>query len=254
MSPIALPQPNPSPGPTPGPTPATGHSRSAVGSDEASAGRRTPTQERSRVRLAGVLDATAVLIDEIGPEAITTGLIAARAKVSVGWLYDFFPNREAIFDAVMDRSIASVTPIAERVHAQHAGRPWQDVLRAVVDALFEFYRTDPGFRVLWFSRFQSAQMIQANVSHDLADARLALERLGNAGMRLNHPDPEFPMHLMIGIVDKGLDLAFRLDPAGDPAIVEETKTAVCAYLSLYAQPAAIAATSVPDPTQKRTAQ
>ena len=199
-------------------------------------GRRVPTQQRSRLRLSGVLDATAALIDEIGPEAITTGLIAARAKVSVGWLYDFFPNREAIFDAVMDRSIAAVTPIAKRVHATHAGRPWQDVLRAVVDALFEFYRTDPGFRVLWFSRFQSAQMIQSNLRHDLADAQLALERLATAGMRLRHPDPECTMHLVIGIVDKGLDLAFRLDPAGDPAIVEETKASVVAYLELYAEP------------------
>lgn len=229
MSPTALPKPSE-------PVPACAASTAADRPEYASPSRRVPTQERSRVRLVAVLDATASLIDEIGPEAITTGLIAARAKVSVGWLYDYFPNREAIFDAVMDRSISSVTPIAEHVHATHEGLPWQDVLRAVVDALFEFYRTDPGFRVLWFSRFQSAQMIQANVSHDLADARLALERLEKAGMRLNHPDPEFPMHLMIGIVDKGLDLAFRLDPAGDPAIVEETKTAVCAYLEQYVDP------------------
>jgi AcrR family transcriptional regulator len=181
-----------------------------------------------------VLDATAALIDEIGPDTITTGLIAARAKVSVGWLYDFFPNREAVFDAVMDRSIASVTPIAERVHAEMDGHPWPEVLGAVIDALFDFYRTDPGFRVLWFSRFQSAQMIQANVTHDLADARLALDRLQRAGLRLHHDNPEIVMHLTIGIIDKGLDLAFRVDPAGDPTIVAETKAAVCAHLQLYA--------------------
>jgi AcrR family transcriptional regulator len=153
--------------------------------------------------------------------------------VSVGWLYDFFPNREAVFEAVMDRSIASVTPIVERVHAEHADEPWQNVLHAVIDALFAFYRTDPGFRVLWFSRFQSAQMIQANVSHDLADARLALGRLERAGLHLNHPNPEAVMHLTIGIIDKGLDLAFRLHPLGDPAIVSETKAAVCAHLERY---------------------
>ncbi len=183
--------------------------------------------------MAAVLDATAALIDEVGPDAITTGLIAVRAKVSVGWLYDFFPNREAIFDAVMDRSIASVTPLVERVHAEHADEPWQEVLGAVIDALFAFYRTDPGFRVLWFSRFQSAQMIQANVTHDLADARLALGRLELAGLHLSHPNPEVAMHLTIGIIDKGLDLAFRLNPAGDAAIVEETKVAVCAHLERY---------------------
>jgi AcrR family transcriptional regulator len=202
-------------------------------SREGPSARRVPSQDRSRARIVAVLDATAALIDEVGPDAITTGLIATRANVSVGWLYDFFPNREAIFDAVMDRSIASVTPIVEQVHAAHADEPWQDVLGAVIDALFVFYRTDPGFRVLWFSRFQSAQMIQANVTHDLADARLALGRLERAGLHLDHPNPEAAMHLTIGIIDKGLDLAFRLHPLGDPAILAETKVAVCAHLERY---------------------
>ncbi len=196
-------------------------------------GRRVPTQQRSRARMASVLDAAAELIDEIGPDAITTALIASRAGVSVGWLYDFFPNREAVYEAVMARSIANVTPIADRVHAEHADRPWREGLCAVIDALVGFYRTDPGFRVLWFSRFQSAQMIQENVSHDLAEARAALSRLERSGLRLRGVDPDTAMHLVVGIVDKGLDLAFRLDPTGDPLIIDETKAAVCAYLERY---------------------
>ena len=199
-------------------------------------GRRVPTQQRSRARMASVLDAAAALIDEIGPDAATTALIASRAGVSVGWLYDFFPNREAVYEAVMARSIANVTPIADRVHAEYAARPWREGLCAVIDALVSFYRTDPGFRVLWFSRFQSAQMIQENVSHDLAEARAALSRLERSGLRLRGVDPDAAMHLVVGIVDKGLDLAFRLDPSGDPRIIDETKTAVCAYLERYDEP------------------
>ena len=203
--------------------------------DDAS-GRRLPTQQRSRARMASVLDAAAELIDEIGPDAITTALIATRAGVSVGWLYDFFPNREAVYEAVMARSIANVTPIADRVHAEYADRPWREGLCAVIDALVSFYRTDPGFRVLWFSRFQSAQMIQENVSHDLAEARAALSRLERSGLRLCGVDPDTAMHLVVGIVDKGLDLAFRLDPSGDPRIIDGTKAAVCAYLERYDEP------------------
>ncbi len=206
-----------------------------IGSDD-SAARRVPTQQRSRARVAAVLDAAADLIDEIGPDAITTALIASRAGVSVGWLYDFFPNREAVFEAVMARSIANVTPIADLVHAEYADRPWREGLCAVIDALVGFYRTDPGFRVLWFSRFQSAQMIQENASHDLAEARVALGRLERSGLRLKGVDPDTAMHLVVGIVDKGLDLAFRLDPTGDPRIIEQTKAAVCAYLERYDDP------------------
>ena len=157
--------------------------------------------------------------------------------MSIGWLYDFFPNREAVFDAVMARSIECVTPIVERVHAEMAGRQWDEVLCAVIDALFAFYRSDPGFRVLWFSRFQSAQMVATNVRHDIDDAQLAFARLEKNGLRLRGVDPEVAMHLTIGMIDKGLDMAFRLDSAGHPAIVEETKTAICAYLNRYAVPA-----------------
>ncbi len=208
----------------------------AILASDDSAARRVPTQQRSRARVAAVLDAAAQLIDEIGPDAATTALIAARAGVSVGWLYDFFPNREAVYEAVMARSIANVTPIADRVHAEYADRPWREGLCAVIDALVGFYRTDPGFRVLWFSRFQSAQMIQENVSHDLAEARAALSRLERSGLRLRGVDSDTAMHLVVGIVDKGLDLAFRLDPTGDPRIIDETKAAVCAYLERYDDP------------------
>lgn len=199
--------------------------------------RRRPMQERSRARVVTVLDVTAELLDELGPDGVTTALIAERADVSIGWLYDFFPNREAVFDAVMARSIECVTPIVERVHAEMAGRQWDEVLCAVIDALFAFYRSDPGFRVLWFSRFQSAQMVATNVRHDIDDAQLAFARLEKNGLRLRGVDPEVAMHLTIGMIDKGLDMAFRLDAAGHPAIVEETKTAICAYLNRYAVPA-----------------
>ena len=196
--------------------------------------RRTPTQQRSRVRRERVLDAAAAIVDRLGPELVTTGMIAEAARVSVGWLYDYFPNREAVFDAVVARSLDKVIPLVESVHLQCANRPWSDVIDSVIDTLFDFYRTEPSFRVLWFSRFQSAQMIEANRRHDLADARAAVARLEHEGLRLRGVDPEIALHLVIGIIDKGLDLAFRLDPNGHRGVVEETKSAVRAYLGTYA--------------------
>src|SRR5215213_8225116 len=122
--------------------------------------RKLPVQARSRERVERVLDTAAKLVDELGPDAVTTASIAAAAGVSIGWLYDFFPNRESIFDAVVERSFEKVSPMA--------GADWRDALEAVVWALFRFYRDEPGFRVLWFSRFQSPAMIERNRQLDLA--------------------------------------------------------------------------------------
>ncbi len=196
--------------------------------------RRVPTQARSRRRVETVLDTAALLIDQLGPEAITTGMIAKASGVSIGWLYDFFPNRESIFDEIVTRSLDKVTPIAEAVHDARPDDDWREVLGAVVDALFVFYQVESGFRVLWFSRFQSTAMIEVNREHDLAGATAAYRRLSRHGLDLVGVNPELALHMVIGIIDKGLDLAFRIDPAGDREIVRETVSAVVGYLERYA--------------------
>jgi AcrR family transcriptional regulator len=181
-----------------------------------------------------VLDTAARLVDELGPDAVTTASIAADAGVSIGWLYDFFPNRESVFDAVVQRSFGKVTPIADAVHASMPDADWRDTLAAVVRALFDFYRDEPGFRVLWFSRFQSPAMIERNRENDLAGVNAAYRRMQRQGLVVEGVDPEHAAHLVIGIIDKGLDLAFLLDPAGDDDIIEQTIVAAVAYLERYA--------------------
>lgn len=198
--------------------------------------RRMPSQARSRIRVQRVLDATARLVDEVGPEAVTTCRIAAAAGVSIGWLYDFFPNRQAVFDAVVERSFDRVAGVATHVHAEHHDADWRDNLGAVVWQLFGLYRNEPGFRVLWFSRFQSAAMIAANRERDLSAAAATHARLAANGLALRGVEPELALHVVIGIVDKGLDLAFAIDPDGDPRIVGETVVAAIAYLERYHAP------------------
>jgi AcrR family transcriptional regulator len=207
-----------------------------AGSDavDASVPRRVPVQARSRERVERVLDTAARLVDEVGPDAVTTASIAAAAGVSIGWLYDFFPNRESVFDAVVERSFEKVTPLAESVHASMPSADWRETLRAVTWTLFDFYRAEPGFRVLWFSRFQSGAMVARNRELDLADAARAWERMHKRGLELVGVDPEHAAHLVIGIIDKGLDLAFLIDPEGDRDIIEQAIVAAIAYLERYA--------------------
>lgn len=202
--------------------------------DDGTVLRRVPVQDRSRRRVEHVLATAARLVDELGPEAVTTASIASTAGVSIGWLYDFFPNRESVFDAVVERSFEKVAPIAESVHASMPAADWRDAIDAVVWALFDFYRDEPGFRVLWFSRFQSGAMVARNRQLDLAGVGRAYERMHGKGLELVGVDPQHAVHLVIGIIDKGLDLAFLVDPEGDRDIIAQTIVAAIAYLERYA--------------------
>ena len=62
--------------------------------------RRQPQQQRSKDRVEAILLAAAEVFDEIGVEAATTHLIAARAGTAIGSLYQFFPDKAAIFHAM----------------------------------------------------------------------------------------------------------------------------------------------------------
>ena len=65
---------------------------------------RTPRQSRARSTVDAILEATARLVDDAGPSATTTR-IAHVAGVSIGSLYQYFPGKEALFDAVIERAM-----------------------------------------------------------------------------------------------------------------------------------------------------
>src|SRR5205085_1945870 len=88
--------------------------------------RRTPVQERSAARVERMLDAAASLLDEVGYDGTTTSLIASRAGVSVGSLYQFFPDRRAVLQALAVRSFERFGAVlSERLEASPPQR-WQE--------------------------------------------------------------------------------------------------------------------------------
>lgn len=70
--------------------------------------RRTPVQERGRQQVERILDAAAEVIAELGVDAATTNAMAARAQVSVGSLYQYFPDKAALVRALAVRYIAAL--------------------------------------------------------------------------------------------------------------------------------------------------
>ncbi|MEY4519919.1 MAG: hypothetical protein RLZZ499_2519, partial [Cyanobacteriota bacterium] len=70
--------------------------------------RRQPQQQRSQKRVEQILDAAAIIFDQVGFEAATTHAISSQAKTAVGSLYQFFPDKLAIFNALELRHVERV--------------------------------------------------------------------------------------------------------------------------------------------------
>ena len=115
------------PGPTPGLTPA-----------EALEPRKTPSQRRSRATIDAVLEATLQVLLADGARRLTTTRVAARAGVSVGTLYQYFPHKQALLYAVLRRHLETVASAIEtacaRLHGQPAARLAEGLVGAYLDA------------------------------------------------------------------------------------------------------------------------
>ena len=97
--------------------------------------RRRPRQARARVTVDTILEAAAQILARQGYAALTTNRIAERAGVSIGSLYQYFPNKEAVLVALFERYLESMFSAAERAARERQGAPLPEVLRAVIEEL-----------------------------------------------------------------------------------------------------------------------
>ncbi len=195
--------------------------------------RRSAAQSRSQDKMDRVLRATAALLDESGADAVTTTAVAARAEVSIGWLYNFFDDRQALLEEIVATGLLQLDRDLEKVGFSLAGTDWRTTVIAGIDTVIEFFDASPGFRSLWFSAEFSGRMLQANRLHD--DALAAYLAASVTATRPDAPDVplEIVTQVFIGMLDKGLDLSYRNNSEGDKKMLAEMSRASVDYLGCF---------------------
>lgn len=99
--------------------------------------RKTPVQARSTASVNAILDATIQVLLKVGKERLTTTKVALRAGVSVGTLYQYFPNKSALLQAVLKRHLDIVTSAVELACKEQAGTTLRQMATALITAFFE---------------------------------------------------------------------------------------------------------------------
>ena len=105
--------------------------------------RKTPRQTRSKETVEAILTAAARILTTEGFEALTTNRVAAVAGVSVGSLYQYFPNKEALVRALSERHTHGVRDHIRARFAEAWERPVDEVARMVIQAIVEARRHQP---------------------------------------------------------------------------------------------------------------
>ncbi|MER7010494.1 TetR/AcrR family transcriptional regulator [Saccharopolyspora sp. NPDC000359] len=177
-----------------------------------------------------MLAACAELIDEVGYDGLTTTLIAERAGVAVGSLYQFFPDKRAVVQELtlrnLDRFVRAVSARFDQLEMVH----WWDAVDAVFDVYLSMHREVPAFSRLHFGDVVDLRLLDPGKDNNAVIAEkligLLAEEFGLDPQRLL-----LPLAVAVEAADAVLHMAFRRDPAGDPTLVAEAKEMVRGYLS-----------------------
>jgi AcrR family transcriptional regulator len=193
--------------------------------------RRMPQQRRARQTVEAILDAVVRVLKREGIAAVTTNRIAEVAGVSIGSVYQYFPDKRAIFTALHDRHIEDTARLIESALIDHAAEPLDVLVRALVGALVDAHGVDPELQ----------ELLRTEVPFGAGVARTFEERLRNAFRlaiasrveeRFEPKDLDrilFVVPLMVEALSHGV--ALRRPPRMSLAAAkEEAVRAVLAYL------------------------
>jgi AcrR family transcriptional regulator len=186
--------------------------------------RRTPSQQRSRERVDRILACASELIAETGSEPMKMGDVAARAGISIGSLYQYFPDKSAIIRALAERIHASSRACIEEALAPVKT---MDELSAafagLVDVYYGLFLAEPVMRDIW----GAAQADRKLAELELGASRIQAELLEDAMRRVTAGSGRRnlgPTALLIWqLGEAAMRLAISLDRKEGNKIVEAYK-------------------------------
>jgi AcrR family transcriptional regulator len=160
--------------------------------------RKAPRQQRSQETYDAILDAAAQLFERLGYAAATTNKIAERAGVSIGSLYQYFPNKDALLYALGERHVRVLMERLEELFGTLRENPpeLEDGIRLLYEALADLHRQDPHLHRLLYDQAprppEAAAQLREIQEMWAAEAEWHLRRLGVGG-----PDPGITAMLLV---------------------------------------------------------
>ena len=128
--------------------------------------RKSASQERSRATVDALLEATTRVLIKEGYDRASTNRIAEVAGVSIGSLYQYFPSKEALVAAVIDRHTQSIAEVTGRALLKAAAMPIEEAAREFVSVAIDGHRVNPklhGVLAEQIPRVGRLNNIEANV-------------------------------------------------------------------------------------------
>lgn len=186
--------------------------------------RKLPKQSRGRETVRAILEAAAQVFAERGMEGTTTNQVAERAGVSIGTLYQYFPNKESLMVAMADgRTEVTLARLREQLAALSDASTKEVTAHAVRFMLQRRREVDPDLYELVATEVVPLRG-QARVRAFMASAQQAVHQLVQArAEEFDCPNLELASFFVVHAVDRCVEAALQREESEDELVEEITK-------------------------------
>ena len=194
--------------------------------------RKSPVQARSAASVDAILKATIQVLLRVGKERLTTTKVALRAGVSVGTLYQYFPNKSALLKGALKRHMDEVTNGIELVCHKQKGHSLEQMATALMTAFLEAKMRDAKTSVALYAVSSDVDGAQIVRELGIRSNRAIVDMLRTAREPLT-TDPQLVASILQGVMS---GVSRRLLESATPekqfdALQRELIILACAYLN-----------------------
>jgi AcrR family transcriptional regulator len=195
--------------------------------NETTAVRREPTQKRSRERVERILACASALIEKSGSDAMRMSDLAEMAGISIGSLYQYFPDKGAIIRTLAERyNVAGQVCIAEGLQHARDREGLRKAFGELIDVYYAMFLAEPVMRDIW----SGTQADKALRDIDLADSRINGAVLAAARARVDPTadgaELETSSFLIMQLGEATMRLAISVERSEGDVLVEQYKRMV----------------------------
>jgi AcrR family transcriptional regulator len=196
--------------------------------------RKRPRQSRSRATVDTILAATARVLVKRGFDGLTTNAVAEAAGISIGSLYQYFPNKEALVAALIEKHVEDMNAAILSELTRVAQLPIAQAVRAVIELTVEAHAIEPALH-----QVLTEQVPRVGRLAKLRELEAICERMvaGLLAMRRDElaiTDPDTAAFLLVTSIESITHRAalFAPERLRDPRLIDEACALVTRYLGV----------------------
>ncbi len=193
--------------------------------------RRIPRQNRSRALVDAILEATARVLSERGYAGTNTNLVAERAGVSVGSVYQYFPNKDSLITALHERHAVEMHAAMETILADTRSPGLLEQLAAIVHAWLAAHQVAPELHRVLEKEFPFFDAPPDQSAADQSIHRRIRQLLEEHRDEIVQEDLELATWIVLRTMESLIHAA--VIPPGTPHPIKKTEHAILEILTCY---------------------